>query len=118
MGKAEIRRHEVSKTDFGPLSPSLCVSVSVIPLLFCPSLPFLAFPIWESEVGHPTAHGLGRVKALVSKGGSWWGPGQSLELGTEEVQGNTCLKVFVFMAKSPSLTRIAVLKVLPRVSGS
>lgn len=85
MGKATIRRYEEAKAGFGPLSPSLCASILVIPLLFCPAFLFMAFPVWESEEGCPTACRLGRVKALLSEGGSWWGPGWLLELGTEVV---------------------------------
>lgn len=118
MGRAAINRHEEAKADFGSLSPSLCVSFSAILLLFCPALPFMTSPAWECEGACPSAHRLGRVKAMVSKGGSWWGPGWLLELGTEVVWSNTCLKVLVPTAKSPSLTQVPVLKVLPRVSGT
>lgn len=85
---------------------------------FLPCCPIHGLPAWESVGGHPTAHRLGRVKALVSKGGSWWEPEWLLELGNEEVQGNTCLKVLVSTGRSVSLTQIPVLMVFPRISGT
>lgn len=115
MTQAATRRHEETKADLGPLSPSPCVNISVIPLLFSPPTHSLSSMGRGRSVPYCRWTGKAESTWWVS-GGSWWGLEQLLELGPEEMWGNTYLKALVSTSKSPSSTQVSAGKVLPGIS--